>query len=690
MTDTDPQVAALIANAMADELIRRSPASGASDPEQQVFIRSQMADLQDKIEAVSREIERLTAQMATLTSAAEIKEIQDRIAALETVKTTYQARYADFLQLYNPESPNLLSLFDAASPPSQPIPGKTWLIIGVAGVSGLALAVAALILMDYLDTSIRWENDTVQASLGLPILGAIPQISRRQQNGGPLHSADIPILSESIHGIQTQIFFAHPNRSIRTLLVTSPGAQEGKSFVLAHLAMALTEAGYRVVVADVDLRRPSLHEFFEQPNVIGVANLLDGQRNDLRLSEMLRPVRAKRLWFLPAGRTSVEPALLVGSRRFRAFLDELQQYADVVLLDSPPVLGPPEAALLASMADATLLVVDDGITSHTAARKARDRLMGQEGVNLLGVVFNRVKASSHGYGYAYYGKDQKRPRRRKERAFLTLAEAADRLGVSKKTARHWCQTGKLPARRVGLWWRIRPEDVEKKIAEIISTLEKLKDPRYCEGMARFAITPRRAYGVPVPKLRRMAKEIGKNHELAVHLWTIDARETRLLAALLDNPHEVTEEQMDTWAADFDNWEICDQVCQNLFVYTPWVFQKCREWVNHEQEFVKRAAFVLMACLAVKDHKVDDRIFEEFLSLIHIHSLDERLYVKKAVNWALRQIGKRNSYFQKRAIATALEIQKRDSRGARWIAADALRELQSDGVRVRLQRRENQL
>ncbi len=469
VTDTDPQVAALIANAMADELIRRSPASGASDPEQQVFIRSQMADLQDKIEAVSREIERLTAQMATLTSAAEIKEIQDRIAALETVKTTYQARYADFLQLYNPESPNLLSLFDAASPPSQPIPGKTWLIIGVAGVSGLALAVAALILMDYLDTSIRWENDTVQASLGLPILGAIPQISRRQQNGGPLHSADIPILSESIHGIQTQIFFAHPNRSIRTLLVTSPGAQEGKSFVLAHLAMALTEAGYRVVVADVDLRRPSLHEFFEQPNVIGVANLLDGQRNDLRLSEMLRPVEAKRLWFLPAGRTSVEPALLVGSRRFRAFLDELQQYADVVLLDSPPVLGPPEAALLASMADATLLVVDDGITSHTAARKARDRLMGQEGVNLLGVVFNRVKASSHGYGYAYYGKDQKRPRRRKERAFLTLAEAADRLGVSKKTARHWCQTGKLPARRVGLWWRIRPEDVEKKIAEALAT-----------------------------------------------------------------------------------------------------------------------------------------------------------------------------------------------------------------------------
>lgn len=471
VVDTDPRAAALIANTLADELIRRSPASGTSDPEQQAFIRNQMADLRAKIEEVDREIDRLTAQMATLTSAAEIKEIQDRIAALETVKTTYQARYADFLQVYNPESPNLLSLFDSASPPSNPIPQKTWLIIAVAGVAGLVLAIAALILMDYLDTSIRWENDTVQASLGLPILGAIPQITRRQRNGGSVHHASIPILSESIHGIQTQIFFAHPNWTPRTLLVTSPGAQEGKSFVLAHLAIALTEAGYRVIVADVDLRRPSLHESFEQPNVVGMADLLNNPQDDLQPSLALRPTGIERLWLLPAGRTSVEPALLVSSRRFRALLEELKRYADVVLLDSPPVLGPPEAALLASMTDATLLVVDDGITRHAAARKARDRLMGQEGVNLLGVVFNRVKIShySYSYHYAYYGKDTKRSHRRKERAFLTVTEAADRLGVSKEKVLHWCQTGKLPARRIGFWWRIRPEDVEQLIAQSLAT-----------------------------------------------------------------------------------------------------------------------------------------------------------------------------------------------------------------------------
>ncbi len=471
VVDTDPEVAALVANAVADELIRRSPASGASDPEQQAFIRRQMADLRARIEGVDSEIARLTDQMATLTSAAEIREVQDRIAALETVKITYQARYAEFLQLYNPESPNLLTFFDPASPPQKPVPSRASLIIAVAGAAGLALAIAALILMDYLDTSLRWENDAVQASLGLPILGAIPQIAHRERASIKTGQMGSPLLSESIHGIQTTIFFSHPDRAPRTLLITSPGAQEGKSFVLAHLAAALTAAGYRVIAMDVDLRRPSLHEFFEKPNIAGLADLLDGRLAERLPMEALQATEIENLWLLPAGRTSIEPTLLVGSRRFRALLEELQRHADVVLIDSPPVLGPPEATLLASMTDATLLVVDDGITRHAAARKARDRLMGQEGVCLLGVVFNRVRSSLYGYlygyGYGYYGKNGKPRHRRKKRPYLTLAEAADRLGVSKEAARHWCQAGKLPARRVLFWWRIRPEDVERLIAEAL-------------------------------------------------------------------------------------------------------------------------------------------------------------------------------------------------------------------------------
>lgn len=483
VVDTDPEVAALIANALADELIRRSPASGTSDPEQQAFIRRQMADLRARIEEVDNEIARLTDQMATLTSAAEIREVQDRIAALETVKSTYQARYADFLKLYNPESPNLLSLFDAATPPQRPIPDRLLFIVAVAGGAGLALTIAALMVMDYLDTSLRWENDTVQASLGLPILGAIPQVTRRERSSLKAGQMESPLFSESIHGIQTTIFFSRPDRAPRTLLITSPGAQEGKSFVLAHLAIALTAAGYRVIAVDVDLRRPSLHEFFEMPNVVGLADLLGGPRAERRPAEVLQATGIENLWLLPAGRAAIEPTLLVGSRRFQAVLEELRRYADVVLLDSPPVLGPPEATLLASMADAALLVVDDGITRHAAARKARDRLMGQEGVCLLGVVFNRVRSASYGYPYGYYGSSGRngRPRRRhRQRPYLTVAEAADRLGVSRETVRYWCRTGRLPATRFGLWWRIRPQDVERLIAE---ALDQRVSPRPPERVA---------------------------------------------------------------------------------------------------------------------------------------------------------------------------------------------------------------
>lgn len=231
----------------------------------------------------------------------------------------------------------------------------------------------------------------------------------------------------------------------------------------------LTAAGYRVIAVDVDLRRPSLHEFFEKPNVTGLVDLLNGQLAEQLPMEALQATEIENLWLLPAGRTSIELALLVGSRRFRALLGELQRHADVVLIDSPPVLGPPEAVLLASMADATLLIVDDGITRHAAARKARDRLMGQEGVRLLGVVFNRVRSSSYGYlyGYGYYGGNGKPRHRRRKRLYLTLSEAADRLGVSKETARYWCPTGRLPAKRWGLWWRIQPDDVERLIAEAI-------------------------------------------------------------------------------------------------------------------------------------------------------------------------------------------------------------------------------
>ena len=204
-------------------------------------------------------------------------------------------------------------------------------------------------------------------------------------------------------------------------------------------------------------------------------------------------------------------------------------------------------------------------------------------------------------------------------------------------------------------------------------------------MAKFGITSKNAYGVSIPDLRKLAKKIGKNHDLALQLWEIDTRETRILASMIDEPDLVTEEQMESWVKKFDYWEICDQVCMNLFAYTKFAYGKALEWSKREEEFVKRAGFALMAWLAFKDKKADDAKFEEFFMAIKEESTDDRTYVKKAVNWALRQIGKRNLNLNKKAIEVAREIQKKDSKTARWIARDALRELTSKKIQERLEK-----
>lgn len=221
---------------------------------------------------------------------------------------------------------------------------------------------------------------------------------------------------------------------------------------------------------------------------------------------------------------------------------------------------------------------------------------------------------------------------------------------------------------------------------IVRRLESLSNPKSVEGMVRAGITPQRAYGVSIPNLRQMAKEIKKNHELALKLWGNNTRETRILASMIADPKQTTEKMMDNWTAVFDYWEICDQCCMNLFEKTPFAYDKAVEYSAKEEEFFKRTGFVLMARLAVSDKKAEDPVFEKFFPIIQRRADDNRNMVKKAVNWALRQIGKRNLHLNKKAIDAALEIQKLDSKSARWIASDALRELRSEPIQQRLKQK----
>ena len=226
---------------------------------------------------------------------------------------------------------------------------------------------------------------------------------------------------------------------------------------------------------------------------------------------------------------------------------------------------------------------------------------------------------------------------------------------------------------------------EGRFGKIRDRLSSMENPSNREGMARYGIRTERALGVPMPALRAMAKEIRKDHRLAARLWETGIHEARILACLIDDPECVSNDQMESWAGDFDSWDLCDQCCSNLFDRTPYAREKAMEWAGREEEFVKRAGFVLMAALAVHDKKAADEVFLAFLPLIRRESTDERNFVKKAVNWALRQIGKRNLQLNQAAVGLAEEMVLAESGTARWIGRDALRELKSDGVRKRLYR-----
>jgi 3-methyladenine DNA glycosylase AlkD len=220
---------------------------------------------------------------------------------------------------------------------------------------------------------------------------------------------------------------------------------------------------------------------------------------------------------------------------------------------------------------------------------------------------------------------------------------------------------------------------------ILIRLKKKGRPDQLNGMARYGIAIENRLGVSIPDLRKMAKELGKDHKIALNLWKTGIPDARILAAMIDEPDKVTEKQMEDWVKDINSWDVCDQVCMNLFEKTPLAWKKTHEWSKREEEFVKRTAYSLIASLAWHDKKTEDRKFIKLLSIIEFGATDERNYVKKAVNWALRNIGKRNHKLNQAAIKAAKKISQIDSKTARWIASDATRELNSEAVKKRLKK-----
>lgn len=223
----------------------------------------------------------------------------------------------------------------------------------------------------------------------------------------------------------------------------------------------------------------------------------------------------------------------------------------------------------------------------------------------------------------------------------------------------------------------------ESVEDVLRELNAKAKPENLQGMAKFAIAGDQRLGVSVPDMRKIAKLVGKDHQLALELWDTRIPECMIVAGMIAEPEKLTEQQMEDWVVDINSWDICDQVCMNLFEKSPLVEKKIFEWSAREEEFVKRASYALIACLAWHDKQAKDEQFSNYFPLIVAGSTDERNFVKKAVNWSLRNIGKRNQHLNELAIQVALRIQESDSKSARWIASDALRELQSDKVQQRL-------
>jgi capsular exopolysaccharide synthesis family protein len=488
VVDSHPQAAALIANALAEELIARTPSADEVQQLEAGFTRRQLDDLRARIEKVQADIQKLSDLMLNLTSAAEIQDVQEQVDGLRSLESMYQSAYAQLLSAYTGGSPNILRIFDPAVEPHRPMARNATLIVVVAGAAGLGLAAAAVLLIEYLDDAVRWEGRMKQALLDMPVLGAVAKTQRWKGFIADAADPESPSV-EMVRALRTNILLAADGRELETLLVTSPSVRAGKTFVVAQLGLAVATGGSRVIIVDADLRKPALHEVFDLPNLFGFSELLAG-RGPLRGSKGVLETGVENLYVLPAGKPPLDPGWLLSSPRASELFDVLKEWADMIIIDSPPVLVAPDAVVLSSSADGTLLVVGAGVTSSSDTVKAKERLAKQNGVNLLGVAFNRVKVS--GDSSYYRGSDVKRGRpkggfRGRLRArlpfigngsvaedgqvILNLAEMGGYLGVTRATARRWCKSGRLPAFKSWLRWRIKDEDLQAAIEHLVRSEE---------------------------------------------------------------------------------------------------------------------------------------------------------------------------------------------------------------------------
>ena len=481
VTDADPQLAAMIANALAETLIEQTPGA-QTQGEQQRFVERQLVDLKAKIEKLEEEMEELQAKLESSTSAAEIKAAQDDLTALDPVVSRYRTEYALYLQSYVGSSVNELTVVEPAVAPGWPVGGRRMLTLGISGAAGVGVALAGVFLVEYLDDTLKWEARD-ETLVGLPMLGGVGQLMTTRE--AMLNRPDERSPgAESLRILRANVLLHRLRHPFQTILVTSPSPQEGKSSIVANLGISLAATGLQVILVDGDMRKPTLHQIFDLPNVFGLSDLLEHTTpmSDLRSLRGLQETGLPNLRLLPSGKIPLDPLTLLMSYNLSPLVEHLREHADIVILDSPPMFAGSDATVLAAEGDVSIFVVAHGITTRKQLQRMNAYCQEHTEFDLLGVVFNQIKLRDQGSYYYYYR--NRRPSLPKMQGLrdwiatlrkqpvlsqddperlLGLSEAADALGITRSMARRWGKTGRLPAVKKGLRCLVRQGDLRALI-----------------------------------------------------------------------------------------------------------------------------------------------------------------------------------------------------------------------------------
>jgi succinoglycan biosynthesis transport protein ExoP len=395
--DTDPERARALADAIAQQLILQTPNEIAEDQARQDFVRTQLRQLEANIQATEEEIRLEQAKLDAADSAREIQQYQSTIAALQQKMSSYQATYGSLLGSVEGRT-NYISVFEPAYTPTKPISPNVPMTVLMAAAIGFVLAVGGALLIEFLDDTVKTPED-IERAINLPTLGRIA----RMDNGtaaNNLVAADEPLspITEAYRTLRTNVRISSVDKPLRTLVVTSPNPSNGKTTVVANLGVLMAQAGNRVVLVDCDLRRSTLHKRFEVPNREGLTNALVGDEHEL--DGWLQETGIENLRVLTSGPLPPNASELLGSKKMRQLLERLKDEADVILLDTPPILLVTDASVLAVETDGVLLVTEAGRTRRSGVQQATEQLQ-QLGVNIVGVVLNGVPAP-HLKSYYYY------------------------------------------------------------------------------------------------------------------------------------------------------------------------------------------------------------------------------------------------------------------------------------------------